>query len=122
MKAKKRLKRTTNAPFIFYPITLCIFFLHYSGSNPCPSLHGHRSNPLRYRGLFLLSIELAIYKKILSRLFLLICMINEQKNHLQIRHVSMVVKAACLRIAKTCEDRSVVNHCFHVRLKFKILN
>ena len=33
----------------------------------------------------------------------------------------MVVEAACLRIVKTCEDRSVVNHCVQVRLTFNIL-
>ena len=34
----------------------------------------------------------------------------------------MVVQAACLKIAKTREDRSVVNHCVQVRLTFNILD
>ena len=32
------------------------------------------------------------------------------------------LKAACLKIAKTREDRSVVNHCVQVRLTFNILD
>ena len=44
-----------------------------SGSNPCPSLHSHRSNPLHYRRLYLLSIELATYKKNWSTAFSLAC-------------------------------------------------
>ena len=34
----------------------------------------------------------------------------------------MVVYAACLKIAKTLEDTSVVNHCVQVRLTFNILD
>ena len=66
-----------------------------SGSNPCPSLDRHRSNPLHYRRLLLLSIRSGYIRKLvdgfLSRLFLLSRMLNEQKKHLQIRHLSMVV-------------------------------
>ena len=54
-----------------------------SGSNPCPSLHSRRSNPLHYRRLLLLSIRCGYIRKlvdgILSRLFLLSRMLNEQK-------------------------------------------
>ena len=97
-----------------------------SVSNRCPSLHRHKSNPLHYRRLLLLSIRCGYIRKLvdgfLSRLFLLSRMLNEQKKHLQIRHLGMVVTAACLRIVKTCEDRSVVNHCVQVRRTFKILD
>ena len=55
-----------------------------SGSNPCPSHHRHRSNPLHYRRLLLLSIRSGYIRKLvdgfLSRLFLLSRMLNEQKN------------------------------------------
>ena len=34
----------------------------------------------------------------------------------------MVVSAACLKIVKTCEHRSVVNHCVPVRHTFNILD
>ena len=55
-----------------------------SGSNPCPLLHSHRSNPLRYRHLLLLSLELATYEKYRSiafslACFFLSCVLNEQK-------------------------------------------
>ena len=53
------------------------------GSNPCPSLHSHRSDPLHYRRLLLLSIHNGYIRKLvdgfLSRLFLLSRMLNEQK-------------------------------------------
>ena len=55
-----------------------------SGSNPCPSLHSHRSDPLRYRHLLLLSLELATHEKYWSIAFslacsFLSCVLNEQK-------------------------------------------
>ena len=54
-----------------------------SGSNPCPSLHSHRSNPLHYRRLLLLSIHSGYIRKLVdgfqSRLFFLSCVLNEQK-------------------------------------------
>ena len=65
-------KKTTNSP-IFYPSKRCILFLNDSGSNPCPSLHIHRPNPLRYRRLFLLSIELDTFEKYWSMAFRLAC-------------------------------------------------
>ena len=55
-----------------------------SSSNPYPSFHSHKSNPLRYRRLLLLSIRCGYIRKLvdgfLSRLFLLSRMLNEQKN------------------------------------------
>ena len=54
-----------------------------SGSNPCPSLQSHSSNPLHYRRLLLLSIRSDIRKMVdgfLYRLFLLSRKVNERKN------------------------------------------
>ena len=54
-----------------------------SVSNPCPSLHSHKYNPLHYRRLLLLSIRCGYIQKLvdgfLSRLFLLSCMLNQKK-------------------------------------------
>ena len=77
IRGKESDKKSPN----YYP-SLRIFFFPYSGSHPCPSLHSERSNPLHYRRLFL-SIELAtkmLVNAFLSCLFLLSCMLNEQKN------------------------------------------
>ena len=53
-KSGERKKKTTKNQF-FYPTTLCILIRTYSGLNSCPSFHRHRSIPLRYRHLLLLS-------------------------------------------------------------------
>ena len=84
-KEKKGRKKPTNSP-IFHPCPLCILFLSYSGSNPCPLLHSYRFNPLSSRRLLLLCIELTTYAKFwsiafLSRLLLLSGKLNELKNN-----------------------------------------
>ena len=82
-KRNEEGKKTTTNSRILYPSKRCIFFLHHSGSNPGPSLHSHRSNPLRYRRLLLLSIRSGYIRKLvdgfLSRLFLVSRIVNERK-------------------------------------------
>ena len=71
------------------PSTLSIHFGPYSGLNPSPSLHSHSSNPLRYRSLLLLSIQLTKYANLWSLAFCLACF----------------CLAEFLMSTKTCPDR-----------------
>ena len=106
---------------IYYPSTLRIHFRLYSRLKICPSLHCQSSNPLRYRRLLLLSIQLTTYANILSMDFCLACFFQDaflaSTHNVQINSLSMV-QAACLRIVKACEDRSAVNYSAQVQLEF----